>query len=759
CETGRWGENCSHHCPPGCFNQKCNITSGLCTEGCSNGTWGLYCNQTCNSNCNHASCDNFNGDCTAGCLPGFGGFKCSEELRSDKNDDDTNVGVIIGPVVAAVLLVALIIVAVMLWRRRNVLKNSKGKTKRRKSSTKNVTSNAVSLYEQMEESPIKEIETTDGGYMNTVPTEDGTTIALKDFNVFMTTHDETFFKQQFQAIPSPGNVSTEYANSVSNKVKNRYKNICTYDHSRVNLKIDTDKGEGDYINASYIRGYKDHVEFIASQGPNKIILNDFVRMLWEQNVKKVVMLTNLTEDGKMKCEQYWPNEGKLPYGDIKMKLISTETFSDFTVRRLELNKKNEDTHRVTQYHFHAWPDKGVPEAPWSLLHFINRISSKTSTHYIVVHCSAGVGRTGTYIAIHNVLRQARETGKLEFFKTVTKLREDRILMVQTALQYEFVHRAVQAALLTVDRTVRIEDLRNKKKRNILAGTRVDAEFKTLCSVCSVVNSQVTTEDNRETQEDVYQNTQLLSQQEKNRFTSILPKRQYRPHLESDNNVYGDYINAVFVPGLKQKDQHFLTQLPLPGTVDDFWRLVIQYKVTLIVDFEFEKQKDDSTIANYLPTKPSKVFKTELFEITSHSCKQTLVWDEQKLTVCHIDQTKQLKHEVLHIRAGIKDLNTKKWVQLIKHLQAFNVSGRKVAFLCRNGASFSGLACALCLMIETLDTESCVNVPVIIGSLKFIRPEVIASVADYRLLYEVLERYSETSSQYSNVGDKFLKEML
>uniref|UniRef100_A0A2C9LJK9 Tyrosine specific protein phosphatases domain-containing protein n=1 Tax=Biomphalaria glabrata TaxID=6526 RepID=A0A2C9LJK9_BIOGL len=134
-----------------------------------------------------------------------------------------------------------------------------------------------------------------------------------------------------------------------------------------------------------------------------------------------------------------------------------------------------------------------------------------------------------------------------------------------------------------------------------------------------------------------------------------------------------------------------------------------------------------TIANYLPRKPSKVFQTELFEITSHSYKQTLVWDEQKLTVCHIDQTKQLKHEVLHIRAGIKDLNTKKWVQLIKHLQAFNVSGRKVAFLCRNGASFSGLACALCLMIETLDTESCVNVPVIVGSLKLIRPEVIASV--------------------------------
>ncbi|KAK6991229.1 receptor-type tyrosine-protein phosphatase epsilon, partial [Biomphalaria glabrata] len=211
--------------------------------------------------------------------------------------------------------------------------------------------------------------------------------------------------------------------------------------------------------------------------PNKTILNDFVRMLWEQNVEKVVMLTNLTEEGKMKCEQYWPNEGKLFYGDIKIKLISTETFSDYTVRHLEMNKKNEGTHLLKQYHFHAWPDKGVPEAPWSLLNFVQRISSHTSSHYVVVHCSAGVGRTGTYIAIHNVLRQARETGKLEFFKTVTKLREDRILMVQTALQYEFLHKAVQAALLTVDRTVRIDDLRNKMERNVLGLAGIDAEFK------------------------------------------------------------------------------------------------------------------------------------------------------------------------------------------------------------------------------------------------------------------------------------------
>ncbi|XP_055884636.1 uncharacterized protein LOC106052861 [Biomphalaria glabrata] len=823
CDEGKWGENCISNCTQ-CWQSQCNKTSGLCEAGCHGfrnpptcnescpiQTWGVNCSQSCSSHCANTSCDSTTGTCDFGCLIGFQGILCNvgkilffilthlfldivsmnmlmSRHRQDfccltnknllfvskeipKNESSpSNVGVIVGPIVAAVLLIALIIVLIVFCRRRQrTHKNTRQSelnpalSLHDKPADLDMTAKRISLaplHNDNDKSVIIENETsTDNEYVNTVNTN--TSIPVAEFNNFMATHNATFFTQQFQAISSPDNVSTEYANNVSNKLKNRYKNICTYDHSRVNLKINTDKDEGDYINASYIRGYNDQVEFIASQGPNKTILNDFVRMLWEQNVEKVVMLTNLTEEGKMKCEQYWPAEGKTSFGDIKMRLVSSETLTDYTIRHLEMTKKNEVTHHLTQYHFHTWPDKGVPEAPWSLLNFIHRISTQTTAHHIVVHCSAGVGRTGTFIAIHNLLRQAKETGRLDFFKIVSRLREDRVFMVQTATQFEFLHKVVQAALLTTDTTIQVDGLTNTENGiNSLALRGIDSEFKTLCSVCDIVNkSQVTTEDGNETTDDVYQNTLKISQQEKNRFPSLVPRRQYRPYLECDGSSLADYINAVFVPGLKQKDQHFLTQLPMPGTVDDFWRLVIQYKITIIVDFEFEEQKDDSTIANYVPISSNASFKTELFEIASHNHKQTLVWDEQNLTVSHVDQTRELKHEVFHIRTGFKDLNTMKWVQLIKHLQLLNVSGKKVAFLCRNGAKWSGLACTLCLMLERMDNESYVNIPLIVGALKFIRPEVILTVADYRVLYEVLERYTETSSQYTNVGNKFLKEML
>ncbi|KAK6990661.1 receptor-type tyrosine-protein phosphatase alpha, partial [Biomphalaria glabrata] len=110
------------------------------------------------------------------------------------------------------------------------------------------------------------------------------------------------------------------------------------DHSRVCLKINIDSKEGDYINASYIKNYKGEIKFIASQGPNKVMIDDFIRMLWEQRTDVIAMLTRTVENGKIKCEQYWPEKGTLHFGKIKVKLLYTETFADFSIRKLELIK-------------------------------------------------------------------------------------------------------------------------------------------------------------------------------------------------------------------------------------------------------------------------------------------------------------------------------------------------------------------------------------------------------------------------------------
>uniref|UniRef100_A0A2C9KY42 Uncharacterized protein n=1 Tax=Biomphalaria glabrata TaxID=6526 RepID=A0A2C9KY42_BIOGL len=203
------------------------------------------------------------------------------------------------------------------------------------------------------------------------------------------------------------------------------------DHSRVHLLINTGKKEGDYINASYIRDNNDKVKFIASQGPNKAVLNDFIRMLWEQHVDIVVMLTNLVEEAKVKCEQYWPESGKVSYGDTKVQVIQAKTFADYTIRTIELNQYNGGTRILTQYHFTSWPDQSVPNSPWALVDLAMKVLAHPTTQPIVVHCSAGVGRTGTFIALHNVLKDAEETNRIDFYSTLIRLRQDRIFMIQT----------------------------------------------------------------------------------------------------------------------------------------------------------------------------------------------------------------------------------------------------------------------------------------------------------------------------------------
>ncbi|CAL1546979.1 unnamed protein product, partial [Lymnaea stagnalis] len=171
------------------------------------------------------------------------------------------------------------------------------------------------------------------------------------------------------------------------------------------------------------------------------MLNDFVRMIWEQKVEAIVMLTNLIEEGKVKCEKYWSDAGEAQFGEITVKLAATKSFADYIIRSFEMFKvrhystgsDKEVTRTFTQFHFTSWPDKSVPVTPWSLVEFLKRVSAQTTKSPVVVHCSAGVGRTGTFIALHSVIRQAQDTGRVDFYQTLAKLRQDRIFMIQTAV--------------------------------------------------------------------------------------------------------------------------------------------------------------------------------------------------------------------------------------------------------------------------------------------------------------------------------------
>ncbi|XP_015185172.1 PREDICTED: receptor-type tyrosine-protein phosphatase kappa-like [Polistes dominula] len=205
--------------------------------------------------------------------------------------------------------------------------------------------------------------------------------------------------------------SWDYGKLPQNKSKNRYGNLIAYDETRVVLKKLADDPFSDYINANYIKGYKKEKRYIATQGPKAKTIIDFWRMIWQENVFVICMLTNIIENGKTKCEQYWPDIGKKKkYGDVLVFNSTQNIFADYTFRILHVTC-NDETRKVEHLHYTAWPDHGVPNYTHSVVTFLKKILAKEiGNGPMVVHCSAGIGRTGTIILCDICLRRAAAEG-------------------------------------------------------------------------------------------------------------------------------------------------------------------------------------------------------------------------------------------------------------------------------------------------------------------------------------------------------------
>nr|XP_043874906.1 receptor-type tyrosine-protein phosphatase eta-like isoform X6 [Solea senegalensis] len=252
------------------------------------------------------------------------------------------------------------------------------------------------------------------------------------------------FAEEFEDLKLVGTgQSRTSALTLENKAKNRYNNVLPYDCSRVKLSIIHGSPFDDYINANYMPGFNSRKEFIASQGPLPATVGDFWRMIWEKNVQTLVMLTRCNEQGRVKCEQYW-GPGTKHFENITVTTTSEIPLEDWTIREFEVkNVKTMETRSVRQFHFTAWPDHGVPETTELLIgfrHLVREHMDQYSKHSpTVVHCSAGVGRTGTFIAIDTLIFQIERENAVDIFGTVHELRMHRTLMVQTEDQYVFLN--------------------------------------------------------------------------------------------------------------------------------------------------------------------------------------------------------------------------------------------------------------------------------------------------------------------------------
>ncbi|XP_074002029.1 receptor-type tyrosine-protein phosphatase-like N [Numenius arquata] len=248
----------------------------------------------------------------------------------------------------------------------------------------------------------------------------------------------------YQAEPSVCSV----AQSEANLKKNRNPDYVPYDHVRIKLKAESNPSRSDFINASPIIEHDPRMPaYIATQGPLSHTIADFWQMVWEHGCTVIVMLSPLAEDSVKQCDRYWPDEGSSLYHIYEVNLVSEHIWcEDFLVRSFYLkNVQSQETRTLTQFHFLSWPAEGIPATTRPLLDFRRKVNKcyRGRSCPIIVHCSDGAGRTGTYILVDMVLnRMAKGVKEIDIAATLEHIRDQRPGMVQTKDQFEFALTAV-----------------------------------------------------------------------------------------------------------------------------------------------------------------------------------------------------------------------------------------------------------------------------------------------------------------------------
>ncbi|XP_076467280.1 tyrosine-protein phosphatase 10D-like isoform X2 [Babylonia areolata] len=360
-------------------------------------------------------------------LAGFTDTEYSSKIRTADAPKNSSVAIIAAVVSVVVLLVVIIIVVIVVRRRR-----------RPKRATKyHGTDGAGHHHHPWEQNSLKNFSRP---------------VKLQDFpeHVQKMSADSDFkFAEEYEDLKEVGRDQTCHAAELPvNRPKNRFTNILPYDHSRVKL-LPTDDEEGsDYINANYMPGYSSKREYIATQGPLPATRDDFWRMAWEQNARNIVMLTRCMEKGREKSDHYWPADSDPKYyGDLQVVILNETHLPDWTITEFRMCL-GDNCRQVRHFHYKAWPDFGVPKNHSSLIRFVRMVRDKLIKEGgpILTHCSAGVGRSGTFIVLDHCLRLIREKDEVDIFSIVYSLRRERVLMVQTEQQYKFIHECLSCVL-------------------------------------------------------------------------------------------------------------------------------------------------------------------------------------------------------------------------------------------------------------------------------------------------------------------------
>ncbi|XP_029310609.1 receptor-type tyrosine-protein phosphatase delta isoform X30 [Cottoperca gobio] len=654
-------------------------------------------------------------------------------------DEEEGLIWVVGPVLAVVFIIC-IVIAILLYKSKPDRKRAESEA--RKGSLPN--SKEMPLHHPTDPVELRRLNFQTPGMAShpQIPIMD-----LADHLERLKANDNLKFSQEYESIDPGQQFTWEHSNLEVNKPKNRYANVIAYDHSRVLLSAIDGIPGSDYINANYIDGYRKQNAYIATQGSLPETFGEFWRMIWEQRSAIIVMMTKLEERSRVKCDQYWPTRATETYGLIQVSLLDTVELATYCVRTFALFKNGSSEKReVRQFQFTAWPDHGVPEHPTPFLAFLRRVKAcnPPDAGPMVVHCSAGVGRTGCFIVIDAMMERIKHEKTVDIYGHVTLMRAQRNYMVQTEDQYVFIHDALQEAVNCGTTEVPARNLYAyiQKLTQIEGGenvTGMELEFKRLANTKAHTSRFIS--------------ANLPCNKFKNRLVNIMPYESTRVCLQPIRGVEGsDYINASFIDGYRQQKAYIATQGPLAETTEDFWRMLWEHNSTIVVMLTKLREMGREKCHQYWPAERSARYQYFVVDPMAEynmpqyilrEFKVTDARDGQSRTVRQFQFTDWPEQGVPKSGEGFIDFIG----QVHKTKEQFGQDG-PISVHCSAGVGRTGVFITLSIVLERMRYEGVVDIFQTVKMLRTQRPAMVQTEDQYQFCYRAGLEYLGSFDHYA-----------
>ncbi|XP_028306265.1 protein tyrosine phosphatase receptor type Db isoform X24 [Gouania willdenowi] len=654
-------------------------------------------------------------------------------------DEEEGLLWVVGPVLAVIFIVC-IVIAILLFKSKPDRKRAEAEG--RKGSFP--CSKAMSSHHPTDPVELRRINFQTPGMASHPPVPIS---ELTDHIERLKANDNLKFSQEYESIDPSQQFTWENSNLEVNKPKNRYANVIAYDHSRVILSSIDGVPGSDYINANYIDGYRRQNAYIATQGSLPETFGDFWRMIWEQHTANIIMMTKLEEKSRVKCDQYWPTRGTETYGLIQVTLLDTVELATYSVRTFALYKSGSNEKReIRHFQFTAWPDHGVPEHPTPFLAFLRRVKAcnPPDAGPLIVHCSAGVGRTGCFIVIDAMTERIKHEKTLDVYGHVTLMRSQRNYMVQTEDQYIFIHDALLEAVTCGNTEVPARNLYSYIQRltQIEPGenvTGMELEFKRLANAKAHTSRFVS--------------ANLPCNKFKNRLVNIMPYETTRVCLQPIRGVEGsDYINASFIDGYRQQRAYIATQGPLAETTEDYWRMLWEHNSTIVVMLTKLREMGREKCHQYWPAERSARYQYFVVDPMAEynmpqyilrEFKVTDARDGQSRTVRQFQFTDWPEQGVPKSGEGFIDFIG----QVHKTKEQFGQDG-PITVHCSAGVGRTGVFITLSIVLERMRYEGVVDIFQTVKMLRTQRPATVQTEDQYQFCYRASLEYLGSFDHYA-----------